>query len=353
MLVVTPDAPGAIALYSAGAAELGCATGGSPAGAYLGGGGTFYIAVESGSAITSLALEQSEYTGVEGIIEATGITFPTSAGTEYWLTSDGTTLYMGGSSNVWTAPITGGAATNHSSGDGLSTTNVGEGGVWANGALYSIDTTTSTTATRTYRLWDGVSSPWMPTPWDTGSSYTADDFTQLSFDGTNLIAVINDTTTATFYSIPTAAAGPAVNLGTNTHIKNCFGAAADDEYFYAACQTVASPVKEGIFRVSRSAITAPPLALALAPAVDLSAVTTQMVVDDYTDPDNLYFWNYSPGQLHVVARPDTASPIHLGSIAHFGGSSDYSMGIDHATGDVYHFDSTDSTGTFDTIVRIR
>jgi hypothetical protein len=249
---------------------------------------------------------------------------------------------------VWIASPSGGDAVIHddTTGDGLTSTNMGYSGVVFAGQVFSADTTTTATSSRIYRLWDGLSTPWAPQAWDVPPAYPASSGTYaITTDGTSLIYTTKNTTQVAFYSLSPGAAGAPVLLGTTTLLNDAVGIAADDEYFYIAAQDPANV--EGVFRLPRTALSSAPVQLMS--GVNLSALNVSMVVDDLSDPEYLYVRNYIPGGIHVTMRPDEAQPIHLGEISDVGVDSDYAMTIDRATGELYQFDTT---GTIDTIVRL-
>lgn len=352
ILTITPDAPGGIALFNPAGAMMGCQTSGAGVGG-VAAPETYFIAIESDSAISALTVTEATYTGVAGIREDTGITFPSSATGEYSMTTDGTSLFMNTTSSVWQAPLAGmTAATLHNStSDGLTTAMLADTQLaFGAGGLWSVDDTTSTINPRVHRLWDGSSSPWMPVAWDSGSSYLANAIVGFAYDGTNLIAATDSTTNVSFYQIDPLTSGPALFLGTNTMIKNCIGLAADDEFLYLHCEA-AGTTQDAIYRLSKADVTGTPMNLTgTLTSSSMSSIITNMAVDDLANPDNLYFKIYSPNGLAVIADPDGVAPVFLGTIATFGASGDYSMTVDRATGEVYMFDSSP---TVDTIARVR
>jgi hypothetical protein len=359
VLSVVPNSAGGIALVDGGGKVLACTTTAQTTGLarYFKGGGTAYVAVESASAITSLTLAQHDNPGVDGDIEATGITFPGIGVGDQWLGHDGGTgLYLATSvPEVWVASTSGGAAVEHdnASGDGIVAANMGFGGAVVNGDLFSVDAPTTANTSRVFRLWDGTSTPWMPQTWDLTPTYLASSpVYSITEDGTNLIYVTKHTTQAAIFSLsPLAAATPTL-LGTSTLLNDCTGIAADDEFFYLACQDAAQV--DGLFRLARTAITAAPLRLTVALPADIfdTSPSVSMVLDDLTNPDLLYFRTHHAGggAIHGILHPDEATPLHIGEITDAAADGDYAFTLDRTTGWLYQFESAFAD---ETLVRIK
>lgn len=341
------NAAGVVGIYDAHGQEKACVTDASTASIGLVGapGETLYIAVGSPTPIGSLSILDVAYTGVKGIVTDMLIDFPSSPTSENGMAVDATTIYMGDNTSVFAIPKQIGAtAVEHGTGDGITTAHLGYDLVAIGGVLFSVDSTTSTTASRLFRISDGTT--WGPTAWDLNPVYTSNPSHAIATDGNSLFLTVRDTATpyvSNFYSFAKAAAGAPALLGTNASVYYIVGLAADDQYFYVASN---GPSGEGVYRLSRSNIAGAPVKIA---SVDTGTLCNNIELDAFVAPKHLYVRS-ATGDVHAVIDPASASPVHIGAISTLGTSSDFAMTFDKADGVLYLFETeTDSAGR---IVRI-
>ncbi|MCC6337231.1 MAG: DUF4215 domain-containing protein [Myxococcales bacterium] len=326
--------------------EISCAADAQavPQAAFVPAGTPVYLAVPVGGAVTGLTLQTFAYSGLQGSPVDLRVTFPTSATSEYGMAVSASTLYMGDTTSVFEIPKAGGAtAVERGTAEGITATHLGYDLVSVGGRLFSVDSTTTTTASRLFRIYDG--SAWGPTAWDVTPAYPATSGSYAVATDGNLVflATRNTSTTTgnvTFYSFSQAMPGVPALLGTNTSVRYAVGLAADANYFYVAGVSMAT-AQEGIFRIARSNLAAPAVQLA---ALNTSTLHSSVVVDSLTAPNYLYARD-ATGDIHVVQGPAGAAPAHLGARWTLGSASDYSMTFDHAQPALYFFETeTDAAG---------
>jgi hypothetical protein len=252
-----------------------------------------------------------------------------------------TQIFLGGTTKVFAMPKAGNAlATEYGAAQGITSTHLDYDIEFGAGSLFSVDSTTSTSASRLFRIFDG--NAWGPAAWDLSPTYPASSPAySLAFDGTNLLMATRHTSTKVdFYASSTSAAGAPVLLGTNTSVYYVVGFAADSQYFYVAGTGIATP-GEGVFRISRANVAAPAVKLA---SIDTSTLKTHVDIDDLVSPQNLYVRAYG-GDIHAIANPAQANFLHIGPINTLGTTSDYGMTFDHASKRLYFYETeTNASG---------
>jgi methionine-rich copper-binding protein CopC len=366
------DVPGAIVLFDpAGSRELGCTTNSAerPAAAIAVPGQPVCIGISNGSGVASVRTGERRYTGVSGTVTDLRVLRPLSTtGTELswtgdrWMTVTPTTLYMGDFSNTMAVRKTGDARALLI--EGVTSAHTGECAVNVGERLFAIDDSFFLpTIARWFELWDGVRYPWAPRTWDTMPMYVTPDnaFTTTqdacNYDGSALIFGFDrdtfDPSATAFYAQSPVAPSPPVLLGTNNSIYNLSGVAADDVYVYFAADVGDGTTNvQGIYRLSRTQLadpTAMPEPLAIAMTAGSTGTWTPVLIDDNTDPDQLYFRSAS-GALHVVVEPDSPSPLYLGQLLQLGNTADEVMSYDPLTNSVFMFET--QTNSLGRLVRI-
>lgn len=342
---------GATAIVRAGAGEIACAADASAnALTYFAPAGTsLCVAVESGSAVSGLAIESIDYHGA-GVTPPVPLAIerPSLEGTRFegfsitgddFLAVSPTTMYQNmGTAGLMSMPRAGGARSSiRFDVDGR----VLGRAAWTLGeALYVIEQTENTA--RFYRLID-ASGAWRPAIWDARFAYD-DDTVSLTYDGTSLYAVdYVSSSTATrdsiVYRFDPAVAGPPALVGRVNTVYAIGGMAADAEFFYFAASTSSAAADRGVYRVRRADVeagTGTPVRIA---QVDVGTLTIALRLDDLTSPDYLYVRD-TTGSIRVIGDPGGATPRLLGTIFRTT-SADNAMDLDRATGALYFFDSDD------------
>lgn len=345
VLQVQASAPGAIGFLNATGTEVKCVNDSftTPATLLATPGQPVYIGVQSGGPLTGLTFTELTYTGLTGVATDLGILFPTSATTDYWMASNTANIYFGGTSKVFEIPKSGNTtAAEFSTGFGITTTHLGYAAVFTQAGLLTLDTTTSASASRLFRIFDVNQAMWGPTNWDVTPTYVANAGQSLATDGIQtFMATYTTSNSVNFYAYDSFAPSTPVHLGTNTSVDSVVGLAADAMFFYVAGVEVANSI-EGVFRIPRSNVAVPAQRIA---TIDTTTTHTQVDVDNYVNPQNLYVREYTGAAVHAVMNPGGPSPVHVGPITTLGLTGDYAMTYDHMDNVIYLYETeTNSAG---------
>lgn len=336
---VAGDTAAPIAVFDTAGNELACATDTTSVaiGSVVTPGSTAIIAVEAATAITHLEIVDDTYAGVGGTVTGLGVTFPAPIGPT-GMTFGATEMFVGTLSNLWSFPKTGGAvAVEYGAANGITASQLGYDLAFAAGRLFSLSSDgSSATDGLLWALYDASSNIWAPMAWDVGSGYPPATYVSaMTYDGTDIVIASDVYEEVSLFAVdPTTSPAVPVQLGANPLLRYVTGVAADAAYFYVAGQR--SGIGEGIYRIDRANVAAPPQLLRL---VDVGGSSTAIVVDDLTAANTLYVHD-SSALLHVVANPSGPLPVDLGSIRFIGGTSSQAMTIDRATNTLYLFDPT-------------
>jgi len=251
-------------------------------------------------------------------------------------------VFLGGTSTVFRfdGTSTGGAATQPLTDAGITTTQLAYDLVAVGAQVFSVDSTTSTTASRLFRIFDGTD--WRVTPWDVTPTYPTTAPTHaIATDGTSVFMTTRRTTANSgveFYAVSASMPGTPLLVGTNPALWYAVGLAVDSTYFYLASN---GPQGEGVYRVSRANIAAAPVRLA---ALDTGTLANNLEVDSALVPQNLYVRSAS-GDVHAIVNPASATPVHIGAISTIGDLNDFGMAYDRVRRVLYLFESdTDTAG---------
>lgn len=342
LLSVRGNAGGAVAIFNAGGTELNCTTNAAeaPIAAQFAAGSTAIIAVPTVTPTTCLSFQDTMYTGLSGMLTDLNITFPSDATGDYGMTTSATTIFLGTPDKVFAFPKTGNVtAEEHGLADGISAGHLGYELQFANGSLFSVDSTTNVASNRVFKIFDEPMATWGPTAWDLNPAYPiASPFYTVTFDGTSLLAATRNTADhVDFFAYSPAAPGVGVLLGTNTHVSYVVGFAADSQHFYVAG---VGRNGKGLFRIDRNDITGIPAQIGL---VNASTVHSSVVVDNTTSAANLYV-RPLVGNIEAFVDP-AGNAAYLGPVSTAGTGSDYAMTFDEAGGVIYLFETeTSATG---------
>ena len=365
LVVAKTTGAGGVAMYTDSSYnELGCSDDGSVIGAsaLIAPGTTVCLAVEMGQSITSLDITESAYTGlglnppvdlpIERPINDSGSVDSITG--DDWMSGNADVLVMGYYSEALDALKDGSGQTIYrGSADGVSTSTMGNTGIFAgNGALFLFDDTTSTSSgSRVVRIWDGVSPFWEAVPWDVPApTYPSEPIAASAVVGNTIYYVTGDDDPQ-FYSLDATAPGAPVLLGTSATISDILGLAVDDTYVYVAGE-VRSDFTEGVFRIPLTELSNPAyVPVDIMPGINhdgtaFPSSTISMYVDATTNPGQLYVRN-AIGHVEAVINPGGPSPIYVGEVISIGGSGDEAMWLDRSTGSLYLFETDSvSTGNF-------
>lgn len=331
---------GPVGAYDESGQQIGCVTDGSSTSIGLLGaaGDVFYIAVPSGGAVTGLTIADLAYNGVGSVVKDLEITFPTSATADQGMAVGAGTIFLGTTSKIFAFSDAGAeVAKEFGTADGITTTHLGYDLAFGGGGLFSVDSTTTTTASRLFRVFDGTT--WGPVTWDLTPTYAASSPSHaITTDGSILLMSTRRTTvSADFYSFPLSAPASPVALGTNTTVWYVTGIAADSQYLYVASNGVGG---EGVYRLSRAAVGGAAVKIA---SINTDTLTTNIEVDDVANASVVYVRS-ADGDTFAIVSPASASPTPV-IINTLGTASDRGMTYDHAAHALYLFETeTDSAG---------
>lgn len=339
--------------------EIGCVED-TPPGSTLaiwGAGQDVCVAVESGT-VTELSLRSSAYDGVGQTVTDMNIERPlSSSGTpltwtsDYWLAATPTTLYMGSFSTrgIMRAPI-GGGVTGEFLTDGLTASEMGNGGVNVGEAVFIMDDAARGMGEpRIHRAINGSGTLGV-TPWDTMNVYIDDDADAIAYDGTELVFATNRNSTSDsvthFYAVSPTAADSTRLLGSNEHLYNVTGLAVDATHVYVAANLMDDEDFDGVYRLARADLGTPTTMPELVALVDVQTSTTspraRLALHTTGTTTYLYFRDYD-GNVHVADV--AAAPIYLGILSDLGRSGDEAFTYDPLTDAIYLFETeTVSTG---------
>ena len=321
------------AIRAADASELRCqasAADNTPLVTFLPAGTDVCVAVSSGSPVTSLSVEALPYSGNLAVPTQLNISLPRD-GAAYWMAVTPTTLYWNDQQHgVLYASRSGGVLADFQGTFTPSASDViGNAAVAVGESIFSLDSVSTVTRPRVYRIVrDGA---WETTVWDAGSVYPAIKFDAITYDGTSLLYASDWSSTqpTRIFSLSPTAPGPATLLGSTDEVRNVVGIAADATYFYLVGEDATAA--DGVFRMLRSDLSAPPVRLA---TVTVDTTRASVEVDDLTAATHLYF-RAADGLVHVIGDPAGASPRHFGPLTYLVDTADDAMSIDHATGALY------------------
>jgi hypothetical protein len=355
---------------------ISCSSDGSSASpALIRAGRTLCVGIPNMSGVTELEFSERSYDGVTGAtVTDTGILRPLdSSGTEvtwlddHWIATTPTVLYYGINGSTFTgpgpqvifAPISGGVRGVLA--PGIGAVEIGDAAVTVGENLYTVDDTSSSFGNRrVFFATDGLTFPWLPEALDTVGVPYNDSTLAMAADGTDLIMVSDNFTTAEFYSVPQAG-GTVVELGANSGFQFLVGLAADANYFYvlgedASAGTLEGQLLTGLFRIARTNLSGTPELIGELPFDSLfpgnsSFANTQglpVVMDNTGDTPILYFRAVStalPNAVYAILDPGGTEPLFLGSILRIGTNLDFAMTFDPTRRSIFLFETeTDSNG---------
>ncbi|WP_236520026.1 Ig-like domain-containing protein [Sandaracinus amylolyticus] len=360
----TPGETGAIAVFDANAGrEVHCGLTAAPVPMTVLGapGRDVCIAVRNEAGITRLDVAQAPYTGVMGVPTEIPFERPTGSNgnpititSENWMVVTPTTLYMSLASSLLHGARTGGQVFGQHT---FTSSQIGSAGVAIGEAVWSLDDSASSgTTSRLFRLVN-ASGASGATAWDTGTSWPADAYDSMTYDGTSFF-VANDYAASVPVQIrrfDPAAPGAATPVGAlGSGARDTLGLAADATWFFfaGAWEVDATTTLRGIFRVRRSELgTATPELIAALPIHTVSSsgsvsyvARVPMFVDSTTSASYLYA-RANTGEVHAVMDPGGATPVYVGAISPLGDTGDFAMAYDPADASIFLFETeTVSTG---------
>ena len=355
---VRADGAGAIALVDAASGrESVCRTDATTTPLFHFGpiGGRVCVAVESGSSITSLAIEPIDYDGagasppvvlpitsratLEGTVYDDGVLT-----NESWLRVTPTRILqtIGASVGVLEIPRDGGATVRHLEHDSRV---IGRGAAAIGEQLFLI--AYGSAVPRLFRVRD-TSGAWTGTVWDRGSPAYSNSTSALTTDGVDLFAT-GDTNAAAgstpVFRWPGAAPGVTTAAGTIAGVHGVQGIAMDADWIYICGRTSTDNASRGVFRVSRDELSTVGEASATRLAslnLSVSGNPCPIAADSFTSAHYLYVRD-SERNVHVLGDVSGPSPRYLGVVFYGDPNAvEYGMDVDRTTGSLYVYSTRDN-----------
>jgi hypothetical protein len=280
-LAVTSDASGPIALFNSTGTELSCSLDATsiPIATLSGAGNTVYVAVSLPSSITCLAFNDHPYTGLQGTLTNLNISIPSStAGVpRLGIAVSATTIFMGNTLAIYTAPKAGNATATKPPGlTGPPFGYLGQDLNFENGWLFSLIqvSTDGSGQGRVKRLFNGTTYS-AQMIWENPPAYPSETtiMPAFTYDGTNLIGLMGGFTTSDSpltntvnffsYTVPTKSQDQMLAQVSPWSLMAGGGIAADSNYLYVAGvgpmgDAGAGPQMQGVYRFARANLSAPP-----------------------------------------------------------------------------------------------
>jgi len=285
--------------------------------------------------------------GAGGVIGTTQSRLATGVGSfsEYYVAADDDPsgwIYFGGTSALYRVPKGGGAVEDVEALAGLSS-ELGYTMVIDGDDVYVVDSTSSGTTGRVFRITRDGGATWAIEDYATFPTDPSDDFRGAAVRGGQIYLLTHEASTDTeIWSVPAGGAAPqtATLVGTFGGQESCSGLAVDASFFYTACggddELVRVPRGGGSFE-------------RLSDGIDFSASSNALHGADL-DADGTFDVLYAQGwyeESYFVCEPAGSVPAFLGTHVSFGSSNgNYGLGYDPGAGRLYLLDD----GTREVIV---
>ena len=249
-------------------------------------------------------------------------------------------VYVGGSTDLLRVPKAGGPFEDVEVAAGITSTELGNAMTVVGGKVFTLDTTTSTTAPFLYRLTSNGGVTWNPLGYGRYSS-TPGGSSRAIVHHADRLYVVTDELTATaateIWSVKASAVGlpeAAVLEGSITGLNDCDGIAADDFFFYLTCDDG----NDNIVRIDRTTFQHE----VLTDAIPLSLTNNQLHADDFNSDgraDVLYVKSDDEAVRYICA-PSGVAPFWVDLLVEFGPTttSNFGLGFDPAANVLWAFD---------------
>lgn len=278
--------------------------------------------------------------GMGGVVGTTQTAIPTTSTltSEYYVVPDESPtgfVYFGGTSDLFRVPKAGGPLEDIEAAAGLTSSQLGYELIIAGNEIFTIDSTTTGTTGRVFRISTDGGMTWSVEDYVTFSAAPDDDFRAAAVYMGRLYMVTQETTTGTdtqIWSAPLGGVAPVTGtLEVSFPEEDCAGIARDATNYYVACadgdRIVRVPVGGG----------APVL---ITTAVDLISTKSAIFGEDL-DMDGTYDVLYAKGwyeESYFICDPAGASPFTSLHFDFGGASSNYGMGFDASSGTLWVYD---------------
>jgi hypothetical protein len=250
-------------------------------------------------------------------------------------------VYVGGASNLYRLPKSGGAIEDVVIAAGITSTQLGSAMAIAGGSIFTLDTTTSTTTSFLWRLSTSGGVTWNPlgyARWPTSPT----DIARAAFLHGGRLYFVTDEITAGVATQIWSVSASAVMLpadamfeGSVTGEEDCDGITGDDDYFYMTCGN-----NDRVVRVDRTTF----VSELVTDAIDLSLTKNEIHADDFDadgDADALYVTS-DEERVHYICSPSGAGPFWADILVTFGtgtaGAGNFGLGFDPVANVLWAYD---------------
>lgn len=250
-------------------------------------------------------------------------------------------VYFGGQTELYRMPKAGGALENVTSAAVLGSAHLGYAVVIVGSRIFSLDTTTSTTADFLWRLSTSGGVTWNPLGYGRYPITPGAGSRAMFHHGGRIYIVTKETTAGQATEIWSVSANAvllpeaAVREGTLPDVNDCDGITGDDHYFYLTC----NDSNNHLIRVNRSTFEHE----LITDAIPLDTLKNEVHADDFDgdgDADALYVKS-DDETVHYVCDPSGTGPFWHDMLVDFGGatvSSNYGLGFDPVANTLWAFD---------------
>ncbi|MCA9605935.1 MAG: hypothetical protein KC619_10095 [Myxococcales bacterium] len=285
--------------------------------------------------------------GMGGVV-GNGVTRRTTGLTsisEYFVEADDSPtgyVYFGGTTQLYRMPKAGGAVETVTTLAGISSTRLGYAMVVAGNDIFTLETLTTGTTGRLYRISSDGGATWITggqdyATFDGGAAQPNDDFRGATADptGARLYLITEESSLVTeIWSVPLGATTVPVTGRLEAAIPSylsCSGLAMDASYYYTACY---NPTPQ-LIRIDRTTMAV----TVLSSTVPVSSLINSIHADDNTSDgvaDALYV-NVGTEDAYYVCGL-SATPFAAPFVSWGGATSNYGLGFDPAANRLYGID---------------
>jgi hypothetical protein len=283
--------------------------------------------------------------GVGGMVGNTTARLATGTGslTEQYVAADTDPdgyVYVGGASDLFRIPKTGGPFESVVVEAGISSTQLGNAMEIVGGKVFTLDTATVTTTPFLYRLTSSGGVTWNPLGYGRYSSTAGGSSRAIVHHGGRLYVVTDEVTATAATEIWSVSANAialpeaAVLEGSISGLNDCDGIAADDHFFYLTCDDS----NDNIVRVDRTTFQHE----VITDAIPLSLTNNQLHVDDFNNDGraDVMYVKSDDETVRYICAPGGGAPFWTDVLVEFGPTttSNFGLGFDRTANVLWAYD---------------